>query len=123
MIKIYKKVEIDAAHFLRHMPEGHQCARLHGHHYVIEVEIVAPSSDNLRGMVVDFGEISQAVKFYDHCCLNETYHFEKVLNPTAENLALILSRNIRKLIPVPFHTLLVRVWETPTSYAEVTDEA
>ena len=66
----------DSAHFL-HGYDG-KCANIHGHHWVIEVEI---GGDNLqkngsqRGMLVDFGDFKQTVREladgYDHALIYE----------------------------------------------------
>lgn len=66
----------DSAHFLA----GYQgkCANLHGHHWVIEAEAAAEnlqSTGEKRGMVIDFGDLKQAVRaladFHDHATIYE----------------------------------------------------
>ena len=85
--EIFKEFTFEAAHRLPFVPEGHKCARLHGHSYRVEVRVegdVPPDT----GWVVDFAEISGAWKplhaVLDHNYLNE---IAGLGNPTSENLA------------------------------------
>lgn len=78
---------MECAHRLPNVPEGHKCARLHGHSYRVEVH-VRGDVDPATGMVVDFADISAAFepvhRLLDHHYLNEV---EGLSNPTSENLA------------------------------------
>lgn len=118
-----KTFTFDAAH---HLP-GHKgkCARPHGHTYTLEVALRGPiiaapgASDD--GMVIDFGDISALVKEaviarVDHYDLNEVTG----IRTTAENLAHWVWDTLLEA-GVPDDLLhRIRLWETPTSYAEVT---
>ena len=42
MYTIAKQFTFSASHQLDHLPEDHQCARLHGHNYVVEIVLSAP---------------------------------------------------------------------------------
>lgn len=84
---VAKTYTFEAAHRLPNVPDGHQCGRLHGHSY--QVEVAAKGSvDPVTGFVVDFGDISKVVKpviaRLDHYYLNE---IEGLENPTSESLA------------------------------------
>jgi 6-pyruvoyltetrahydropterin/6-carboxytetrahydropterin synthase len=85
---ITKDFTISISHQLNGLPEGHQCARLHGHNVIVRVELTGPVND--VGMVLDYGELSVFGKFleesFDHRHLNEAVSF----NPTAENMAAYL---------------------------------
>lgn len=112
-MKVGKLFTFDAAHFLPNY-EG-KCSRMHGHTYHLEV-VLEGAIDSHSGMVVDFAEMSQTIRKYldeglDHRILNDT-----VPNPTAELLAAHIGEDLNRL----FHGQIVRVrvWETPTSYAE-----
>ena len=66
----------DSAHFLAGY-EG-KCANIHGHRWVIEVEISGADlqeSGTQRDMLLDFGDIKKAVRtladFYDHALIYE----------------------------------------------------
>jgi len=85
---IAKEFAFSASHVLDGLPEGHQCGRLHGHNYVVEIELTADRVDD-RGFVLDYGDLApfkQLVDtFLDHRHLNDV--LTDGLNPTAENLA------------------------------------
>jgi len=84
---VFVEFGFEAAHLLPNMPEGHKCARLHGHSYRVEVH-VSGEPDATTGMVVDFAELKRACEpvreRLDHRYLNEVEGLE---NPTAEILA------------------------------------
>lgn len=86
-MKIFKDFQFEAAHRLPNVPEGHKCARLHGHSFMVRLE-VSGKVDEHSGWVQDFGDISKAFRpLYDrldHYYLNE---IEGLENPTSENLA------------------------------------
>jgi 6-pyruvoyltetrahydropterin/6-carboxytetrahydropterin synthase len=83
-VRIYKDFRFDAAHFLPFVPKGHKCGKLHGHTYTVRVYLRGPL---VRGWVMDFGELSEAVKpviaELDHSKLND-----KIDNPTSEKIAI-----------------------------------
>lgn len=87
---VSKKFSFEAAHSLPHLPEGHKCRNLHGHSYAVEVFCTGPLDE--RGFVVDYAEISAAMKplidRLDHQNLNEIFTTDTtVMYTTAENLA------------------------------------
>lgn len=86
-MEIYKEFSIEAAHRLPHVPEGHKCARLHGHSFQVSIH-VSGSVDAQSGWVMDFADIKAAFKpiweQLDHHYLNDITGLE---NPTSENLA------------------------------------
>lgn len=86
-MEIFREFTFEAAHRLPRVPEGHKCARLHGHSYKVTVHVEAPVDPEL-GWVMDFGDIKQAFKpidaQLDHYYLND---IEGLDNPTSENLA------------------------------------
>jgi 6-pyruvoyltetrahydropterin/6-carboxytetrahydropterin synthase len=84
---IFKIFSIEAAHRLPKVPEGHKCARLHGHSFRVEVHVRGePHPDT--GWVMDYAEIKAAfAPLYaqlDHNYLND---IEGLDNPTSEQLA------------------------------------
>lgn len=85
--EIYREFTFEAAHRLPNVPEGHKCARLHGHSYRVEVHVSGFVPDD-TGWVCDFGDIKAAFKplddQLDHRYLNEVLGLE---NPTSEVLA------------------------------------
>ena len=99
-----------AAHYLTGLPDGHQCGRLHGHNYEVEVEIHADDVDQ-TGFVVDYGELAPLREYLtarmDHRYLNEEFDF----NPTAENLAEHIFQWVEGT--QDWNVVAVRVSETP----------
>lgn len=87
MMEIFREFTFEAAHRLPEVPEGHKCARLHGHSYRVAVHVEGPV-DERAGWVMDFGDVKAAFKpleeQLDHHYLNEVEGLE---NPTSENLA------------------------------------
>src|SRR2546426_4109281 len=86
-MEIFKEFGFEAAHRLPHVPEGHKCARLHGHSFRVELHAHG-RVDRQTGMVIDFSEIKHAfeplLEQLDHHYLNEV---EGLDNPTSENVA------------------------------------
>lgn len=112
--RIRKRFTFAASHQLRLLPEDHQCARLHGHNYVVWLELAAAELAG-PGFVVDFGDL-KAFKVYldstlDHRHLNDVLAF----NPTAEHLARHLHDVAADMWP---EVVAVAVEETENSWAE-----
>ncbi|NGY60381.1 6-carboxytetrahydropterin synthase QueD [Lentzea sp. NEAU-D13] len=110
-MEIFREFTFEAAHRLPNVPEGHKCARLHGHSYRVEVH-VSGDVDTRAGWVMDFGDLKKAFvpidAELDHHYLNDVPGLE---NPTSENLARwIWDRLIDEL---PLSKIVVR--ETCTS--------
>lgn len=86
-MEVFRVFQVEAAHWLPHVPEGHKCARLHGHSFRIEVH-VAGTVGAESGWVMDFADLRRAFRplfeQLDHRCLND---IEGLDNPTSENLA------------------------------------
>ncbi len=122
-MEIFKQFSIEAAHWLPNVPAGHKCGRMHGHSFQIEVHVAGPVDAQL-GWVMDFAEIKVAFQpiedRIDHRCLNEV---EGLDNPTSENLARWIWRELRPALPM-LSRIVVR--ETCTSgcvYAGEDDRA
>ncbi|KJV35298.1 6-carboxytetrahydropterin synthase QueD [Luteibacter yeojuensis] len=114
-MRIFKTFNIEAAHRLPNVPEGHKCARLHGHSFHVELHVEGPI-DPVFGWVMDFGDLKAAFKpLYerlDHNYLNDIAGLE---NPTSENLARWIFDHLRPDVPL---LCKVVVHETCTSGAE-----
>lgn len=117
MLSITKEFSFSASHILNNLPDGHQCARQHGHNYLVVVELSA-DDDGLddAGFVRDFGELAVIKSWIDdkldHRHLNDVMD---EINPTAENI----SQWIFDTWCVYFPELTaVRVSETPKTWAE-----
>ncbi len=124
------RVEWDMGHRLPH--HNGACHNLHGHHYIAEVTVEGditstPEASN-EGMVVDFTDVKTALRAevarLDHKFL--LHEYDPLVRqmrdlpgialvsfiPTAERIAQAL------LNALPMVSR-VKLWETPTSYAEV----
>jgi 6-pyruvoyltetrahydropterin/6-carboxytetrahydropterin synthase len=86
-MELFKEFGFEAAHHLPNVPEGHKCARLHGHSFRVRVTVEGPVGDD-SGWVTDFADVSAvvgpAVSQLDHQYLNE---IDGLDNPTSENVA------------------------------------
>jgi len=111
-MQIYKDFSIEAAHRLPNVPEGHKCARLHGHSFQVRISVEGPVGEQ-SGWVMDFGDIKAAfAPIYaqlDHHYLND---IEGLENPTSENLAAWIWQKLKPALP---QLSSVRVKETCTS--------
>lgn len=125
-VLVSKEFTFDAAHHL-HCYEG-KCKNLHGHTYKV-VFGISGFVDEV-GLVIDFGEIKQIWKdkieiYLDHRYLNETL---PKMNTTAENMVvwiyekMLESLNDRSNQYEDARVEFVRLYETPTSFAEAKRE-
>ena len=84
---LFKDFTFEAAHHLPHVPAGHKCGRLHGHSFMVRLEITG-EVDPHTGWIMDFAELKAAFKptydRLDHYYLNDIPGLE---NPTSEVLA------------------------------------
>lgn len=117
MYTIQKRFEFSASHQLNGLPEGHQCARLHGHNYIVEV-VLQSDALNSVGFVVDYGELKPLKEYidgtFDHRHLNDVLPFQT----SAENIAKHLYQWCKNRWP---ETSAVRVSETPKTWAEYSE--
>src|ERR1044071_2522179 len=125
-VAIFRKEHFNAAHRLFN-PDWDdktnsgvfgKCAlpNYHGHNYELIVKIIGEPNEK-TGYVMDMKEVSDLVKReiierFDHKNLNlDTKEF-KNLNPTAENIAIVIWKLLRARIPEAF-ALSVILYETP----------
>ena len=98
-MEIYKEFTFESAHKLPNVPEGHKCARLHGHSFKTRIYI---SGDVLpdAGWIMDFGDLKAAFnpiyQQLDHNYLND---IEGLENPTSENLAIWIWQHLKPTLP------------------------
>lgn len=115
MFRITKEFHFSASHQLCQLPADHQCARLHGHNYVVVVELAAAEL-NAFGFVRDYQELAPFKQYvddhFDHRHLNEVLGHDAV---TAERLALHFFDWCVARWP---ETVAVKVSETPKTWAE-----
>lgn len=93
----------------------------HGHNYELEIKVTG-EVDARTGFVMDMKVLSdlvqqQVVERFDHKNLNlDTKEFRE-LNPTAENIAIVIYRLLRPYIDAHLD-LKLRLYETPRNFVE-----
>jgi 6-pyruvoyltetrahydropterin/6-carboxytetrahydropterin synthase len=141
-MRVCKQFTFDAAHMLSSHPG--QCANLHGHTYKVEVIVTSECIDvkYTNGILVDFADVSKIIKEvigpFDHAFIYNSRADSDSLEanlvrllaaadkrtattggpPTAENMALYFKHQINPRLPKGIVVGSVKVWETPTAYAE-----
>ncbi|MDH5392838.1 MAG: 6-carboxytetrahydropterin synthase QueD [Gammaproteobacteria bacterium] len=115
--------EFASAHTLRDYPGA--CSRMHGHNWKVELEAVATKLDDV-GMGVDFKQMKHIAREVgdrlDHRYLNELEPFTEI-NPTAENIAAYLYREISKQLNSESITVsTVTLWETERACVRYSEE-
>lgn len=130
-VAVFRREHFNAAHRLFN-PEWDdatnekvfgKCAlpHYHGHNYELEVKVTG-RPDKKTGYVMDLKELSDLVRReihsrFDHKNLNlDTKEF-KSLNPTAENIAVVIFDLLRPHISKRLD-LKVRLYETPRNFVE-----
>jgi 6-pyruvoyltetrahydropterin/6-carboxytetrahydropterin synthase len=130
-VAVFRREHFNAAHRLynpswddaRNEKVFGKCAlpHYHGHNYELEVKVTG-RPDKKTGYVMDLKELSNLVKKevlgrFDHKNLNlDTKEF-KELNPTAENIAIVIYDLLRPLIDKK-KDLQIRLYETPRNFVE-----
>ena len=93
----------------------------HGHNYELEVKVIG-EPDARTGYVMDMKSLSDLIKReihtrFDHKNLNlDTQEFRN-LNPTAENIVIVIYNLLRPHIDAAMD-LQVRLYETPRNFVE-----
>ncbi len=141
MLEITKSIEWDMGH--RVPNHKHKCRNPHGHRYRLEMTVSGLISQekgtSQEGMVHDFGDIKQSLLAnictrLDHCFMaseedaifaslskNEGKDLNIVLVPfvpTAENIVVWCYERLKDSLPAHLQIVRLRLFETPTSYAE-----
>lgn len=138
-MKIGTEVTISAAHFVHTAYDRSPCRRLHGHNWRIVVELDGKVAKD--GMVVDYTFIKDEINELDHrvlvaksLCKEDddsiiiNFKWKKYILPKSDVIALpvesVTSENLAKYLADRLSTIfkvngLMRVYETPKSYAEV----
>lgn len=105
---ISKEFYFSASHVLTGLKENHPCGSLHGHNYIIKIEL--KGNPNKNGFVQDYREL-EPIKIWinknlDHKNLNDVFNFQ----PSVENI----SKYIYELFKDKFPLLsAVELTETP----------
>ena len=93
----------------------------HGHNYELEVKVIG-EVDPVTGFVMDLKVLSdlineKIVERFDHKNLNVDTEEFRQLNPTAENIAVVIYNLLRPHIQSSVE-LFIRLFETPRNYVE-----
>ena len=130
-VAVYRKEHFNAAHRLFN-PDWDdatnskifgKCAlpHYHGHNYELDVKLIG-EPDPETGYVMDLKVLSDLIRKeiidrFDHRNLNlDTVEFRN-LNPTAENIAIVIYSLLRPHIAAQLD-LQVRLYETPRNFVE-----
>lgn len=115
-VRLVHEFRFEAAHRLPKVPEGHKCARLHGHSYRIEVAVRGPV-DESTGWFLDFQRLFDAWKplhdAIDHRYLND---IEGLHNPTSEVVAHWIWVHLRPALPELVRVVVCETCEARCEY-------
>lgn len=130
-VAVYRKEHFNAAHRLHNTKWDEstntsvfgKCnnANFHGHNYELIVKVVG-EPDPETGFVIDLKVLSDLIEEnvlnrFDHKNLNvDTEEFSK-LNPTAENIAMVIYKILREKLN-PALELQIRLYETERNFVE-----
>jgi 6-pyruvoyltetrahydropterin/6-carboxytetrahydropterin synthase len=130
-VAVYRKEHFNAAHRLNN-PEWDEATNVsvfgkcnnphyHGHNYELVVKITG-IPDEATGYVYDMKLLSDLVhdnvlERFDHRNLNEDTIEFKHLNPSAENIAIVIFNILREKIDKKFD-VQVRLYETERNFVE-----
>ncbi|MFT3950314.1 MAG: 6-carboxytetrahydropterin synthase [Agriterribacter sp.] len=130
-VAVYRRERFNAAHRLSNPAWDDEtnfkvfgkCSNphYHGHNYELEVKVVGEPAPE-TGFVIDLKLLSDIIKEevverFDHKNLNlDTTEF-KNLNPTAENIAVVIYNLLRPCIDAK-NDIQVRLFETPRNFVE-----
>lgn len=130
-VSVFRKEHFNAAHRL-HNPDWTseknelvfgKCnnPNFHGHNYELIVKLTG-SPDTDTGYVYDLKKLSDLIKThvldnFDHKNLNEDVPEFKNLNPTAENISIVIYNLLRDKIEAELE-LKITLYETERNYVE-----
>lgn len=112
MFRLQVEDSFASAHQLREY-RG-KCENLHGHNWRVRARVKGERLDPC-GMLMDFGILKKTLhdllERLDHRFLNEVEPFAAV-NPTSENIAAFLFRELSRLLPAGVSVHDITVWES-----------
>lgn len=110
---IRKEFAFSASHCLDHLPKEHPCFRVHGHNYVVVVELRS-STLNEDGFVEDYRKLDLVKNYLDLTLDHQHLNNVLPIKPTAESIAKFLFLLFIKKIPELY---AIEVSETPKTNA------
>ncbi len=130
-VAVIRKAHFNAAHRLHNPAWDEETNRrvfgkcnlpnYHGHNYDLEVKVVG-NIDPETGYVIDMKVLKdlieeRVVQRFDHKNLNLDTEEFKHLNPSAENIAVVIWQLLRSELPDTFD-LFIRLYETERNFVE-----
>ncbi|QCI21706.1 6-carboxytetrahydropterin synthase QueD [Buchnera aphidicola (Hyadaphis tataricae)] len=117
---IFKDFYFEAAHYLPYVSKQHKCRRLHGHSFLVRLEI-RDKVDQKTGWIMDYADIQLKFKpIYDqldHHFLNDIPGLE---NPTSEVLVKWIWKHLKPHLP-SLYTVTIK--ETCTAGCTYQDDS
>jgi 6-pyruvoyltetrahydropterin/6-carboxytetrahydropterin synthase len=130
-VSVFRKAHFNAAHRLNNPKWSDEknkavfglcnSPNFHGHNYELVVQVTG-EIDPDTGYVYDLGKLSDLIKTqienrFDHKNLNLDCPEFFNLNPTAENIVVVIWQILRGVIEKPYD-LKIRLYETPRNFVE-----
>ena len=134
-VTVSRKAHFNAAHRLYRKDWSHEkneqvfgkCSNpnYHGHNYELIVSVTG-EIDAETGFVIDMKDLKELIRTevdepLDHKNLNEQVEEFKTLNPTAENIAVVIYNKLRPHIKA-VHELSITLYETPRNFVTYNGE-
>jgi 6-pyruvoyltetrahydropterin/6-carboxytetrahydropterin synthase len=128
-VTAYRKAHFNAAHRLfrsdwsdeKNLEVFGKCSNpnYHGHNYELIVAVTG-EIDPITGYVYDLGKLKRLIRSeiedaFDHKNLNVEVPEFKKLNPTAENICVVIFNKLREHIPAHLE-MKVTLYETPRNF-------
>ncbi|MBI2729165.1 MAG: 6-carboxytetrahydropterin synthase [Sphingobacteriales bacterium] len=130
-VAVFRKEHFNAAHRLNNPGWSEEknkevfgkcnLPNYHGHNYELEVKVVG-KPDKKTGYVMDIKLLSDLIQQeihsrFDHKNLNLDTEYFKDINPTAENIVIVIHDLLRPHIDKK-NELQIRLYETPRNFVE-----
>jgi 6-pyruvoyltetrahydropterin/6-carboxytetrahydropterin synthase len=130
-VAVFRKAQFNAAHRLYRKDWSDEknkevfglCSNpnYHGHNYKMEVKVVG-EIDPETGYVIDLSILNNLIQTevmdkFDHSNLNEDTLEFKDLNPTGENIVVVLYNLLRAKLDSQYE-LQIKLWETDRNFFE-----
>lgn len=128
-LTVYRKAHFNAAHRLykegwsdeKNFEVFGKCSnpKFHGHNYELEVGITG-AIDPETGFLIDLAILKAIIREevelpFDHKNLNEEVPEFKTLNPTVENIAIVIWNKLRERLDSRYQ-IEVKLYETPRNF-------
>ena len=135
IVTVSRKAHFNAAHRLfrpewsdeKNLEVFGKCSNplYHGHNYDLVVSVTGPI-DPITGFVVDMKVLKDMIRTeiedaFDHKNLNEQVPEFKTLNPTSENIVVVVWNKLRSKIDTK-NKLSVTLYETPRNFVSYCGE-